>query len=379
MLSNGFRDALTALYGDRVTFSECTISSLDEGTHVLDSIISDGDTLIYATGNSALSACVLATSELPVVATGIMDFKDALGSHYKDTSKEYTGTNVTGISSYPDITDQLSLMIEATKDLQAVGLLYSPDDPISIRINRDMEHYLDEAGIPWKEYILPSEDYRTYLNDKAAIEAAAAKEDDPGNDGDDTSDTSVTPDATITDPSQQVIFHGLSFDEVSPRISATWTGGKGQNTTDRSSFTTDLPERASLKKVVNYACRECSVLYLPTASNLDKFASKIASIATRKQVVTVGGDMASGRYTTVTLYQDVYDIGYRAGIIAYNIITEGELPGSYTIKSAASSSYAKLYQDSVSVRFGLSFPKSFTEYDDFLVNYEPGMFTTLVS
>ena len=274
-------------------------------------------------------------------------------------------------------------MIEATKDLQAVGLLYSPDDPLSIRINRDIEHYMDEAGIPWKEYILPSADYRTYLKEKAALEAAAKKEDKKHENTSEVPEqqpeTSVSSDATITDPSQQVIFHGLTFDEISPRISSSWTGGKDQFSSDRSSFVTDLPERASLKKVVNYACRECSALYIPTSANIDQYASKIAARATRKGVITLGGDMDSGRYTTVTLYQDVYDIGYRAGIIAYKIITDGEAPGSYSIKGATSGSYAKLYQDSVSVRFGLKFPKSFSEYDRFLMDYTPGMFTTLVS
>ena len=359
MLSLGFRDALTELYGDRISFDENVVTDLDEGTHILDALVSSGDSLIYTTGETALSAAVLSTATIPIVATGITDFRDALGDHYKDPQESSTGINVTGVSSYPDVAAQLSLMIEATDQLDSVGLLYSPDDPVAISLNRSMEHYLDEAGIPWKEYILPSDDYRQYLKEMKRLQKNEATEE--------------------ADAATLIMLHGMTFDEVSPRISLTWQGPKGTVVADRSTFTTDLPDTASLKKVIRYASDECSALYIPTGANIAGFAEKIAQYATKKGVTTVGGDMESGRYTMVTLYQDVYDMGYRAGLMAYEILEGRENASSSPIRTAAPSSRVKLYQDLVASQFGKEFPKSFSEYDDFLNNYKPGTYTTRAS
>lgn len=73
---------------------------------------------------------------------------------------------MTGISSKPNLEEQLSLLIEATPDLQSVGLLYNPEDTDGIYQNVLLEKYLDQAGIPWKEYALPSDDIDSSISDE---------------------------------------------------------------------------------------------------------------------------------------------------------------------------------------------------------------------
>ena len=64
-------------------------------------------------------------------------------------------------------------MIEATKDLQTVGILFSPEDTDAIYQNEIFEAYLDQAGIPWKEYLIPAANMigvqRQYIADDLAF------------------------------------------------------------------------------------------------------------------------------------------------------------------------------------------------------------------
>ena len=81
---------------------------------------------------------------------------------------------MTGISSKPNLEEQLSLLIEATPDLKSVGLLYNPEDTDGIYQNVLLEKYLDQAGIPWKEYAIPSDDIEAGLSDQITDTTAIA-------------------------------------------------------------------------------------------------------------------------------------------------------------------------------------------------------------
>jgi ABC-type uncharacterized transport system substrate-binding protein len=158
-ISQGFNDALTDLFGSAHVNVTTMVANDAIGT---DSICADyvtgGTDLIFANGKKSLSSAATATEDIPIVGAAVMDYQSVLHlATASDSSwNKKTGTNVTGISSKPNLEEQLSLLIEATPDLQSVGILYNPEDTDGIYQNVLLEKYLDQAGIPWKEYALPS-------------------------------------------------------------------------------------------------------------------------------------------------------------------------------------------------------------------------------
>ena len=114
--------------------------------------------LIFTVGEDSLTAAAQTITDLPVVASNVMDFERILhiitpqGEDWDGT----TGRNITGVSNLTSIPQQTSMLIETTKDLRAVGILYCTEDQNAVFQNEMLETYLDEAGIPWKEYAIPS-------------------------------------------------------------------------------------------------------------------------------------------------------------------------------------------------------------------------------
>ena len=110
-ISLGFKDALSDLFG--------------EGhTSISDSVQSDTQ-LIFAIGPNSITSAADSTQETPIVGAGVMDYQHLLHltAGIGDKWNYKTGTNLTGISSQPDIAAQLSLVIESTPNIKSVGLL----------------------------------------------------------------------------------------------------------------------------------------------------------------------------------------------------------------------------------------------------------------
>lgn len=155
-LIQGFYDAMTDQLGEWTFVLNRTDTAGDAARNAaaVTNDLKAGSDLILAIGDSALSTSATLAKDLPVIGTGVMDFQSVLGIGGSDWDGK-TGTNVTGISSLPDMESVLSLLIEATPELATVGLLYSEGDPNAMLQNHLLEAYMDEAGIAWKEYALP--------------------------------------------------------------------------------------------------------------------------------------------------------------------------------------------------------------------------------
>ncbi|MCR5451600.1 MAG: hypothetical protein K6F00_03100 [Lachnospiraceae bacterium] len=149
LIEDGFTDVLKEYYDDRITI-------LDDNTQNAD--------VIFCIGEKALANALHVTSETPIVFSEVMDASKVLGESYESPEEKITGINVTGLEATPDIASQLSVIMEITKNLNQVGLFYSPEDAVAKAQNKIMETYLDEAGIAWKEYILPSDKYKKALS-----------------------------------------------------------------------------------------------------------------------------------------------------------------------------------------------------------------------
>ena len=326
--------------------------------------------LIFANGKKSLSSAATATEEIPIVGAAVMDYQNALHlATASDTSwNKKTGTNVTGISSKPNLEEQLSLLIEATPDLKSVGLLYNPEDTDGIYQNVLLEKYLDQAGIPWKEYAIPSDDIEAGLSDQITDTTAIAPSKQIAS-----SVTEGTNNAVASFDGNDLlsgIFSPSSAHE--PTASVTWTEALS------AANTTPLAADASLEEIVQYACNECSVLFLPAESQLTSEVETIADIATSCGTRTVGGDATLGEQTLVSMYKDPYGMGYAAGKIVYRILVDGVQPGEIKISNSPAENI-KLYNASRAESFYMTFPKSFHEIHEYFSTYEIGSTTTRIS
>lgn len=376
-ISQGFQDAMSDLFGqDRVKVS--------------DSVNSDTQ-LIFAVGPNSVTSAADTTQETPIVGAGVMDYQHLL--HFTvgvgDKWNHKTGTNLTGVSSDPDIAAQLSLIIESTPDLKSVGLLYTPDDSDALFQLETMEKYLNQAGIPWKEYALPISDP---LKDSGADETDGSSE-DADEDKDNKEVDTKKPAPTIISKSKYVapsITEGNNnaveiFGETNlidgiiapnsahaPKVSPFWTE-------DLSAANTEvLSEDATLDEIITYASNECNALFIPTGSYLGDRLDDIVTIATNAGVSTISGDGTLGEKTLTSTYMDPYALGYSAGKKAYRILVNGDNPGELKITSP-DVEIIKLYNKDIADKLGITFPKSFQEISEFKETYVIGSSTNRIT
>jgi ABC-type uncharacterized transport system substrate-binding protein len=162
-IRKGFRDAMDDLIGS----GHYKLSTVNGTTGVstakqaIDTELSKEDKpdLLLTVGNNVLTAASESTDSIPVIGTDVLDFQTLLHLNGSKWSSP-TGSNITGVSTRAPMADVMSLIVESCPQLSSVGLLYSPEDSDAIYQNEILESYMDEAGIPWREYELQSTDAR---------------------------------------------------------------------------------------------------------------------------------------------------------------------------------------------------------------------------
>ena len=384
-LLKGFEDCVGDYVGaDHIKVTVYTTSEDMASDDVVKKALATSPDMIFTAGKATLTSATTATEAIPIVATGIVDFKGTLRITSLDGKSwdKTTGRNVTGVSSKPSIVDQVSLMIESTKDLQTVGILFSPEDTDAIYQNEIFESYLDQAGIPWKEYLIPASD--------SAIGGA-----------EDQNSTALTPskytaysaktgidDTVITLGDDSILgLNSPSSTRVAEQ-SAFWTGGKttaGRTLADEAEIAeeeepeeseeSESEEEPTLESRIQEACDECSVIYIPFGSILTDQMDVIGSITTESQVVVVAGDTTIADNALVTLFTDPYSLGYQAGKKAVRVFNGDDI-ATIKISNGDSDDDVKLYNGDIAEKYGIEFPKSFSELKDFLSTYEYGSSTT---
>lgn len=368
-ISLGFKDALSDLFG--------------EGhTSISDSVQSDTQ-LIFAIGPNSITSAADSTQETPIVGAGVMDYQHLLHltAGIGDKWNHKTGTNLTGISSQPDIAAQLSLVIESTPNLKSVGLLYTPDDSDALYQLATMEKYLNQAGIPWKEYALPVSQDEGNINHNLNGEGTDDKDNNSAPAPSIIKKTKyVAPSITEGSDNKVKIFGETNLiDGIiapnsahAPMVSPFWTEDLSVANTEA------LSEDADLEEVITYASNECSALFIPTGSLLGDRLSDIVSIATAAGVSTISGDGSLGEETLTSTYMDPYALGYAAGKKAYRILVNGDNPGELKITTPEIES-VKLYNKDIAEKLGISFPKSFHEVSEFKETYVIGSLTNRIT
>ncbi|SHJ14978.1 ABC transporter substrate binding protein [Pseudobutyrivibrio xylanivorans] len=395
VLLQGFTDCLTDYLGQQhFKISTATVDEENTSDMLTARAISKSPDMIFTAGKSTLLSAKSGTDIIPIVATGIIDFKGTLriASLNGKSWDKTTGTNVTGVSSKPSIVDQVSLMIEATKDLQTVGILFSAEDTDAIYQNEIFEAYLNQAGIPWKEYLIPSPADTTVNNEDQNSTALSASKYVAFSAKQGMDNMVVSLGETDEDPG----LNSTSSTRVA-LVSEFWTGGKvlpateteaeeddASNATEEKASKDNKTSKASedeeeaaptLEELITEVCSECSAIYIPFGSSLSGEMDIIGDITTKAGVTVVAGDTEVGKNTLVTLFQDPYTLGYAAGKKAVKVFNGDEI-SSIKIGSGDSDDAVKLYNGAIAEKFEMEFPKSFKEINEFIDTYEYGSTTT---
>ncbi len=148
--TQGFRDALTELLGDKVTFDEQNASG-DSATciTIVNGFVSSNVDLILANATPALQAAMAATEEIPILGTSVTDYATALGITDWTGS---TGWNVSGTSDLAPLDGQAAMIQELFPEAKEVGLLYCSAEANSLYQIEQMETYLADLGFTTTRY-----------------------------------------------------------------------------------------------------------------------------------------------------------------------------------------------------------------------------------
>ena len=168
--TQGFEDALTAAFGDNVTFDFQNAQG-DSATcaTIANGFVSSGVDLIMANATPALQAAQAATNTIPVLGTSVTEYGVALGL---DNFSGTVGGNVSGTSDLAPLTEQADMILELFPEAKTVGLLYCSAEPNSEYQVQVVEEYLTGKGITCVRYSFADS------NDVAAVTTKAAADSD---------------------------------------------------------------------------------------------------------------------------------------------------------------------------------------------------------
>lgn len=234
--TKGFKEALTELLGDKVSFDEQNASG-DSATcaTIINQFVSSETDLILANATASLQAAAAGTDTIPILGTSITDYATAL--EIEDWTG-VTGKNISGTSDLAPLAEQAVMLNELFPDAKTVGLLYCSAEANSAYQVNTIQKELEGMGYTCKQYTFADS------NDIASVTTTAAS--------------------------------------------------------------------------------ECEVLYVPTDNTAASNAEVINNICVPAGIPVVAGEegICSG-CGVATLSISYYDIGYKAGEMAYDILVNG--------------------------------------------------------
>ena len=168
--TQGFEDALTAEFGENVTFDFQNAQN-DSATcaTIANGFVSAGVDLIMANATPALQAAQAATNQIPILGTSVTEYGVALGL------SDFTGVvggNVSGTSDLAPLDQQAEMITEWLPEVQKVGLLYCSAEAHSPSQVDEVQKALEEKGVTATQYAFSDS------NDLASVCQKAADEND---------------------------------------------------------------------------------------------------------------------------------------------------------------------------------------------------------
>ena len=127
--TQGFKDALTEEFGDKVSFDEQNAQN-DSNTcaTIVNSFVSKKVDLILGNATPALQAAANATANIPILGTSITEYGVALSL---DNFHGTVGGNISGTSDLAPLDEQAEMIKEFCPDKKTVGILYCSAEPNS--------------------------------------------------------------------------------------------------------------------------------------------------------------------------------------------------------------------------------------------------------
>jgi putative ABC transport system substrate-binding protein len=166
--TQGFEDALTAAFGENVTFDfqnaqgdSATCATITNG------FVSSSVDLIMANATPALQAAQAATNTIPVLGTSVTEYGVALGLTDFDGT---VGGNISGTSDLAPLDQQADMIVEWMPDAKKVGLLYCSAEANSQYQVDEVQKYLEEKGITATQYAFSDSNDLSSVCQKAADE-----------------------------------------------------------------------------------------------------------------------------------------------------------------------------------------------------------------
>lgn len=148
--TQGFKDCLTELLGDSVSFDEQDASG-DTATciAIINAFLAEEVDLILANATPSLQAAQSGTGDIPILGTSITDYGAALGI------SDWTGVtaqNVSGTSDLTPLDAHAALIGEMFPEATRIGLLYCSAEANSQYQIETIEGFLTEMGYSCTRY-----------------------------------------------------------------------------------------------------------------------------------------------------------------------------------------------------------------------------------
>ena len=150
--TKGFIDVLKEEYGDNVVIDEQNAQG-DSATctTIINGFVSNEYDLILANATPALQSAMNATQDIPILGTSVTDYGTALAMDNFDASKG-TGINISGTSDLAPLDQQEDMILELVPEVKNVSILYCSAEANSQYQASQIEKYLEEDGIAYKEF-----------------------------------------------------------------------------------------------------------------------------------------------------------------------------------------------------------------------------------
>lgn len=166
--TQGFKDALTEEFGDKVVFVEqIAANDIPTCATIANGFVSDKVDLILANATPALQAAVAATDTIPILGTSVTEYGVALQI---DGFNGTVGGNVSGTSDLAPLDQQAAMILELFPDVKKVGILYCSSEANSVYQSNVVKGELEKAGVTVTVYTFADS------NDVAAVTATACDE-----------------------------------------------------------------------------------------------------------------------------------------------------------------------------------------------------------
>ena len=120
--TQGFKDAIVAELGDKVTFLEQNAAG-DSATcsTICNQFVSEKVDLIMANATPALQAAAASTDSIPILGTSVTDYASALEI---DGWTGTTGKNISGTSDLAPLDGQVAMFAELLPEAKTIGIVY---------------------------------------------------------------------------------------------------------------------------------------------------------------------------------------------------------------------------------------------------------------